>query len=127
MTITSVRFRSSLQDCSAPRTLHGDRPNCEAQFCAQWPRLAKKDAELSHPPETKERRRRRRARRAPEGYRTISELAAAGDIARSSLYRYAKSGELPVSEWRGRIVVADAAFDAFVAVTPRAAGGDIND
>ena len=74
---------------------------------------------MSHTPETKERRRRRRARRAPEGYRTISELAAAGDIARSSLYRYAKSGELPVSEWRGQIVVADRDYGVFLAVTPR--------
>ena len=80
-----------------------------------------------HTPETKERRRRRRARRAPEGYRTISELAAAGDIARSSLYRYVRSGELAGSEWRGQIVVADAAFDAFVAVTPRTAGAGIAD
>jgi hypothetical protein len=72
-------------------------------------------------PEMKPRRRR-----APEGYRTIGELVADGRAARSTLYRCAKTGELPTSECRRRIVVADADYENFLAVRPRSLGADIS-
>ena len=65
-------------------------------------------------------------RRAPKGYRTIGELVADGRAARSTLYRCAKTGELPTSECRGRIVVADADYEKFLAVRPRSICADIN-
>ena len=64
---------------------------------------------------------RRSRRHAPAGFRTIAELAAAGDVGRSTLYRCAKSGELPTYEWRRRLVVSERDYEEFLAVTPRGA------
>ena len=61
---------------------------------------------------------RRRRRPAPEGFHTVAALAASGDPGRSSLYRAIQTGQLPAHKWRGRLVISDSDYRAFLAVTP---------
>jgi len=70
---------------------------------------------------------RRRARSAPEGFQTVAALAAAGEPARSSLYRLIKVGTLPAHLWRGQYVVADADYAKLNAVTPLTVTTDADD
>ncbi|MBV9584434.1 MAG: hypothetical protein JO213_06060 [Alphaproteobacteria bacterium] len=68
---------------------------------------------------------RRRARSAPDGFKTVA--AAAGDPARSSLYRLIKLGRLPAHLWRGQFVIADADLAKLNAVTPLTVATDTAD
>ena len=112
------KFSQILYGTSA---LLGDGQWRGAFFCAARPRLAQRMVLKLTNPETKPRRR---ARRAPDGFHTVTALAASGEPARSSLYRYIKTGLLPAHRWRGRLVIADADFEKLNAVTPLAVLAD---
>ena len=76
----------------------------------------------------KERPHRRRRSPAPEGFHTVAALAASGDPGRSSLYRAIQTGQLPAHKWRGRLVISDSDYRAFLAVTPlQRDGADISE
>ena len=79
------------------------------------------DPEAAHPSEKKRARRRRRV---PAGYLGVDDLVDSGE-ARSTIYRHIKNGNLAAGKYRGRLVVAEAAFRAWASITPlRNAGTD---
>jgi hypothetical protein len=63
-------------------------------------------------------RRRRRLKRLPPGYRSIAELAALTQRARSGLYADVARGRLRVCRWRGQLVVAEADFTEWFTPVP---------
>jgi hypothetical protein len=68
-------------------------------------------------PSAKDRPGRPGRRRLPAGFLAIDDLVEAGE-AKSTLYRHVKTGRLPAHQWRGRIVVAETDYQAWLDVTP---------
>jgi hypothetical protein len=61
---------------------------------------------------------RPRVRRVPDGYISISALASTVPMSKGAIYLAIKKRQLSACQWRGKLVVSEAAANDFFAVKP---------
>lgn len=61
---------------------------------------------------------RHRRRWQPSGYVSVADMLESAPLSRASLYREIAAGRMPVTRWRGRVLVRAQAYRDWLATIP---------